>query len=670
MNSGMFRLSSIVSRIRVLGMAVLLAPAALLTPNAWAAPPLKQPLQVTGYVIDVTLNPSDHSLHATAKVSFTALENVDQPVFEFNSALKLNKIADDKGHLINGERGQNATMRVTPTAPLQKGDKATYTFDYDGTLTGDEESPVEGLKLAAIGDPITYLLYPARWFPMVGYLTDRFTADITLHIPTGYRAIGSGSTGNPTTADGSQTYQFNWDRPGFPGTIVAGKFVDPTSIGGAANVRVFTTAAHKEAAPPYAQVAAREFDFFTGSFGPAETPRMNIVELPNDTLPAFWAPEMALIAGSRINDRTGSRLLANTMAHQWWSNQVSPATLNDAWITNGMSRYAELMYIADVSGQSAMSTAINDISASALAYDTIPLTADARLAPFSPEFQSMTFDKGAMVFHMLQFEIGDEEFTKTLQTFLDNFKDKPVRTIDLEKTAESASQQNLTPFFAQWLDGTGAPEFKDKYAVYRLGNGTGFRTIGEIQQDLDLFNMPVDLSVETEGKTETKRVDVVGTDSQYVIDTFGRPRNIIIDPNNEVLKNSPELQVRVAILRGQQLVAQGDLPSALEEYQKALAINSTSSLANYRIGELLFTQRNYQASANAYRDCIRGDNEPKWTEVWSHIQLGKIFDVTGQRDRAINEYRQAVQTNDNTQGAVNQARVYLQKPYQREDSGQ
>jgi aminopeptidase N len=651
-------------------MAVLLAPAALLTLNAWAAPPLKQPLQVTGYVIDVTLNPADHSLHATAKVSFTTLENVDQPVFEFNSALKLNKIADDKGHLINGERGQNATMRVTPTAPLQKGDKATYTFDYDGTLTGDEESPVEGLKLASIGDPITYLLYPARWFPMVGYLTDRFTADITLHIPTGYRAIGSGSTGNPTTAEGSQTYQFNWDRPGFPGTIVAGKFVDPTSIGGAANVRVFTTAAHKDAAPPYAQVAAREFDFFTGSFGPAETPRMNIVELPNDTLPAFWAPEMALIAGSRINDRTGSRLLANTMAHQWWSNQVSPATLNDAWITNGMSRYAELMYIADVSGQSAMSTAINDISASALAYDTIPLTADARLAPFSPEFQSMTFDKGAMVFHMLQFEIGDEEFTKTLQTFLDNFKDKPVRTIDLEKTAESASQQNLTPFFAQWLDGTGAPEFKDKYAVYRLGNGTGFRTIGEIQQDLDLFNMPVDLSVETEGKTETKRVDVVGTDSQYVIDTFGRPRNIIIDPNNEVLKNSPELQVRVAILRGQQLVAQGDLPSALEEYQKALAINSTSSLANYRIGELLFTQRNYQASANAYRDCIRGDNEPRWTEVWSHIQLGKIFDVTGQRDRAINEYRQAVQTNDNTQGAVNQARVYLQKPYQRDDSGQ
>jgi tetratricopeptide (TPR) repeat protein len=165
-------------------------------------------------------------------------------------------------------------------------------------------------------------------------------------------------------------------------------------------------------------------------------------------------------------------------------------------------------------------------------------------------------------------------------------------------------------------------------------------------------------------------IDVVGTDSQYVIDTFGRPREIVVDPNNDVLKNSPELQVKIAILRGQQLVAQGDLPGGLDEYQKALAINSSSSLANYRIGDLLFTQRNYQASANAFREAIRGDNDPKWTEVWSHIKIGNIFDVTGQRERAINEYRQAVQTNDNTQGAVNAAREYLQKAYKRDDSGQ
>ncbi len=393
-----------------------------------------------------------------------------------------------------------------------------------------------------------------------------------------------------------------------------------------------------------------------------------VVELPDDTLPAYWAPEIAAIAGARIADRNNYRLLANTMAHQWWGSTVTPATLGDAWITNGMSRYGELMYVEHVSGQTALQAAVIDISAGALAYDTTPLTSAGRLDPFSPQFQSMTLEKGAMVFHMLRWEIGEDNFSKTLRALVTQYSTKPIRTRDVEKVAEQESQQQLTAFFAQWLDGTGAPQFVNKYTVYRLGNNKGFRTIGEIGQDLDLFNMPVELRVETEGKTEMKRVDVVGTSSQFVVDTFGRPRHIAIDPDNWVLKNTPDMQVRIAILRGQQLVAEGDTPGALAEYQKALTANPNSSLASYRIGEVLFNQRNYQAAANAYRDALRGDDEPKWTEVWSHIALGKIFDVTGQRDRAVNEYRQAVQTNDNTQGAVNEARKYLQQPYKRPDT--
>jgi len=273
-----------------------------------------------------------------------------------------------------------------------------------------------------------------------------------------------------------------------------------------------------------------------------------------------------------------------------------------------------------------------------------------------------------MIFHMLRWEIGDKAFLETMKGALSQYAGNSMRTQDFVKVAEAQSQQQLTPFFAQWVDGTGAPAFTNKYAVYRLGNNKGFRTIGEIQQDLDLFRMPVELRVDTDGKTEIQKVDVVGTNSQFVVDTFGRPRRIAVDPENWVLKSTPDLQVRIAILKGQQLVAQGDQVGALAEYQKALDANAQSSLASYRIGEVLFSQRNYQASVNAYRDALRGDGEPRWTEVWSHIQLGKIFDLTGQRDRAVNEYRLAVQTNDNTQGAVNEARMLLQKPFKQQES--
>jgi tetratricopeptide (TPR) repeat protein len=658
--------------LRMLPLAAALACALLIVAPLSAQRPERPALSISGYAIDAELDPAAHHLAAKAVVSFTAPENAEVVSFGFHPALKVTKISDESGKVLSGERTADGSIRVTPSVAFTKGQVSHWTFAYEGTITGNEDGPVEGLKLAAIQEPITYLLYPARWFPMTGYLTDRFTAEMHIRVPQGMRAFASGSLGaskTVTLANGKpgDQYDFNWTKPGFPGTVIAGRYVGPITVG-AGNVKVYLSISHQASGTTLAQTASREFDFFTDSFGAPESSRLNIVELPDDTLPAVWAPELAAILGSRVGDKSSVRLLANTIAHQWWGSEVSPRTLSDAWITNGMARYGELMYVEDESGKGAMHAAMQDVAAGALAYDTIPLSSDARLSPFSPEFQSATLEKGAMVFHMLRWEIGDKAFLATLKGALSQYADAPMRSSDFVKVAEAQSDLQLTAFFAQWIDGTGAPQFTNKYAVYRLGNNKGFRTIGEIQQDLDLFRMPVELRVETDGKTETQKVDVVGTDTQYIADTFGRPRHIAIDPNNWVLKATPDLQVRIAILKGQQLVAQGDLTGALAEYQKALEANSSSSLANYRIAELLFTQRNYQASVNSYREALRGDGEPRWTEVWSHIQIGKIFDITGQRDRAVNEYRLAVQTNDNTQGAVNEARQWLQKPYKLPDS--
>jgi hypothetical protein len=46
------------------------------------------------------------------------------------------------------------------------------------------------------------------------------------------------------------------------------------------------------------------------------------------------------------------------------------------------------------------------------------------------------------------------------------------------------------------------------------------------------------------------------------------------------------------------------------------------------------------------------------------IELGKIFDITAQRNRAMKEYRLALQTEDNTLDALSEAEQLLQKPYE------
>ena len=639
-----------------------LLPLCLLAATAWAAP-VKVPMQITGYVITADLDPAANHLTATADVTFTALEELINPTFELNNGLQVTKATDPQGKPLQYERlTNNNTVRFTLTTPIAKGATTTYHFEYSGTLKGADTSPVEGIKLASIEDPISVLLYPGRWFPMVGLFTNRFTAEMHIRVPGDERAVGSGSgVAAQKSLPGNRTeFTFKWSKPGFPGTVIAGKFIEPITV---SNMRVYVTEKRKEAAHDFASTAERQYLYMSGTFGQPESTHMNLVELPDDAVSATWAPEIAGIAGGRITARNEQRLLSNTLAHQWWGSQVSPATMNDAWITNGMSRYSELMYLEDSAGKNAFQSAITDVSAGALAYDTEPLTTVGRLDPFSPQFQSMTLEKGAMVFHMLRWEMGDEVFLKLLRGLLSQYTDKPIHTSNLETAAETVSSLQLQPFFAQWLDGTGAPAFTNKYSVFRLGDNKGFRTIGSVEQDLDLFRMPIELRIETDGKTEIRRVDVSGNDSHYSIETFGRPRRINIDPENWLLKSTPDLAVRVAVLRGQQQVAQGDLTAALIEYQKALDANRNSSLAAYRIGEIFFMQRNYQSAANSFRDALRGDGDPKWVEVWSHIELARIFDCTGQRDRAVNEYRLAVQSNDNTQGAVNEARASMQTPY-------
>src|ERR1700722_16899478 len=286
------------SRTPARALILLTALLGLAGPHLFAAE--RSNISITGYVINAQLDPAEHTVKATARVTFTATDTVSAAIFELHNALKVDSVVDEQHHQLTGERGPNATISVALPSPLSKGAKTTLTFVYEGTLSGSEESPVEGLKVASIGDPISYLLYAGRWFPMVGYLTDRFTANIHVQIPSGYRVIGSGSTGSPHDAGGMQEYEFNWTRSSFPGPIIAGKFNAPVAVAWFPNVRVYLTDAHKQSGPEYAQTANKEFEFFGETFGESSTRLLNVVELPDDTLPAYWAPAIAAIAGARI----------------------------------------------------------------------------------------------------------------------------------------------------------------------------------------------------------------------------------------------------------------------------------------------------------------------------------------------------------------------------------
>ncbi len=260
---------------------------------AIAAIPARQQINVTGYVIKADLDPATGRLNATATVTFATLEDLTSVVFGLNNGLQITSLTSaDKATLTPERNAADSTVRVGLAAPLTKGTNSTWTFTYGGTPTVDT-SPVDGINFVRVADPVSILLYPGRWFPipLPGLYTDRFTAEIHVTVPSGERAIGSGVTGQKPGPGGKTEFVFNWTRKGFPGTIIAGKFLPPVSAPDAPNIHVFLTEDNKAKAHDFAETVAKQFEYMTNEFGGAESPLINVVELPTDSVSASWAPE-------------------------------------------------------------------------------------------------------------------------------------------------------------------------------------------------------------------------------------------------------------------------------------------------------------------------------------------------------------------------------------------
>jgi len=636
------------------------------------------------YDVSASLDAIGQSISATAKIDFKAVEASSSVRVELHPNLIVKEVKGADGKPLTFERdNQNPLFVVVqlPT-PVATAGHVILTYTYAGLLVNEENSPVPGTRAALINKDGAYLLLPARWFPLTNFPSNRYTATFRLNVPDTFAVAGTGKASAPTpmpaknaVEGGRLLYVFECKSLAPHGTFVAGNLqLNPKQAEGI-NVAVYAPRAASANAEAFAADVARSAIIFSDMFGPIPDPTFTLIQLPDGTFRDFAAPGVLLLS-QRIWDPKGAdRTIARLVASQWWGIQVMPATPSDVWISDGLARYCEALYAEQNAGKEAGLRAVDEFAVGALMYeDAAPIAQAARLVPYSPDYRSVVQNKGAMLFHMLRAQMGDVAFKSALRDFYFQFAEKTARIEDFENIAERRAQAaakssqdppNLRAFFAQWLNSTGVPEFSLEYVVYRTPKG--FRINGKIKQPLDTFRMPVELRIDTEGNPEQKTVDVIGTESGFTVETFGRPKpgGIKIDPNNVILKGSTSLRARAAIARGEDLAEQGRFYDAVSQYQRALSIQPGRPLANFRMGEAFFYQKNYQAAANAFREALQTVPEPseKWTEVWSHVYLGKIFDMLGQRERAVNEYSKAKQTNDDTGGAQLVADSFLKKPY-------
>jgi aminopeptidase N len=231
-------------------------------------------------------------------------------------------------------------------------------------------------------------------------------------------------------------YTFVVEKPQAAGTFAFAPLqLNPVRAEGM-SFSVYTSPATANTAQTYADTTAHILDTFNGIFGPLPEPGLKLAQIPDAGLLGYAAPGLLLVSARQWTAQPNTRLLANLAAQQWWGSQVAAASPSDVWITDGLARYSEGLYVEETAGKEGLNKALEDFAVGALMFDDAAPIVEARKLDYeSEEYRSVVVNKGAMVFHMLRALIGDANFSALLKDFYSRYAGKSARIEDFERLA-------------------------------------------------------------------------------------------------------------------------------------------------------------------------------------------------------------------------------------------
>ncbi|HYV82343.1 MAG TPA: M1 family aminopeptidase [Pyrinomonadaceae bacterium] len=669
------------NRIKLICPSVMVAFAVLmlaLAVNAQQPAPQQAAsrFDVTNYRIEAQIIPDQHMLRAGADVTFVPQDATRSVVFELNGSLKVESIEMAGKPLTGfvqdavGVGSLGPSVRIDLGSVMPANQPITLRIRWSGALVSPEGGPLATKRLAYVGTEGSYLMYASRWFPFHDYAADRATSDITFIVPAGLQVAGTSDdpiVAQPAPKDGAVRYHFVHRQPVLIGNFAAGQYINKNLRYANYDLNLYAMPGSEKRLEQYAELTGRVLEFYTKKYGrPLFGNRLVVVQIDDESLDAYSGPGIIFLS-SKMFDTTRpvpEEKIEREIAYQWWGQSVGLKSFDDAWLSQGLAEWSAFAYRETTLSAGGLDAAQREQQERALTFEQTASIARApnALDDQSAAYQSIVFYKGSMIFRMLRETIGKDNFDRLLAQFLDTYKGKNAGIDDFEKLADKISQENLRYFFAQWIEGTGVPEFTVDYQIIRTRSGK-FRTRGTVKQNLETLRMPVELLLRAEGDNQQKIIRIEGRSEDFDFESNGQPIEVVVDPNNKILRMSDDLRVSIIARRGIEQMKEGIYAEAQQQFEAALKLDRSNSWVYYNLGLLFLEQRNWQQALDNLEASLIGNLKPSWIEVWAHIKRGNAYDAKGERNRAVYEYNKAVQSGIDYDNAQAIAKKYLATPY-------
>jgi aminopeptidase N len=634
--------------------------------------PNSDPLDVIHYLIEAELNPEQSQLTAKTTVTVRLLAPARSVVLEMNGSLVVSKVlgAENKPLEFLQDRLDRLDIRVDLGQVVEAGTDVRLAFEYSGVLRTPEGGPVADKRLAYVATEGSYLLYAARWFPFHKYASDLATYEMHITVPEGLALAGySQSPLAPKPAKkGKVTYTLVSHEPVLPGSIAVANYITRQVVAPSGyTLEFFVKPGDEGNIDRFSQPISKMLEIYSARFGQyAYGNRWQIAEIDDESLEYYNGPGTMFIAPRIFADRVPFDVsrLAREVAYQWWGQAVALKTFDDAWLSQGLAQFSSLLYRQESGSAIEYEQAVSETMERALTFESTAsiARAPAELYDLSPSYISIVYYKGAFVYQMLRTLLGDEKFFTLLKTYYQMYKGKNTSIADFESLASQIAGRNLRSFFGQWVDSTGVPEFRVEYLILRTREGK-FKVRGTLKQNIDIFDMPVELLLRAEGQNKTETVPMKGTEATFEIASETAPLEVLVDPNNKILHISDSIRLNVIVRRGIEHLKNREYPEAEQQFRAAVELDPFYSWAHYNLGLLYFEQRNCTRANDSFNDAINGNRKPSWVVVWSHIYRGNCYDSLNERERAVAEYQKAIELGDDYNNAQQAAQQYLARPF-------
>ena len=514
--------------------------------------PRNYAIDVLHYRFEVAVNDNNNEIIGKASISIQFKKsNIKQFRLDLMNQTEKRK---GKGMLVQSISSNHQTLNFTHAGdslmiqlakPSTQDTVITFEIQYKGI-------PEEGLRIIPnkFGDRTFFSEnWPNKtrhWLPSIDHPYDKATSEFIVTAPAKYQVVSNGLLMEESVL-GNNTKLTHW-KQSVPVSCwlfvlgVAEFAVQQVDQFNGKAIQTWVYPQDREAGfADFAEPTKQVLSFYSDYVGPFAYEKLANVQSTvsgggMETSSAIYYAEKLITGKKEVRLRN---VVIHEIAHQWFGNAVTESTWDDAWLSEGLTTFFTLLFIEHAYGHDEYIAGVKNAKKSVYDYikkDSLFSIVSNRSAETGDVTSGLTYQKGAWIMHMLRDKIGEVNFKKGIQAYYKKYFNANATTHDLIAEMEKAANQNLKPFFNQWLNKPDNLKLSWTWD-YDEASKQILIHVQQHQSSGFIFDVPVEFGIMKNGVAEQQLVkqQLNTKTADFKIPSATKPAFVSLDPRTVLL---------------------------------------------------------------------------------------------------------------------------------------